>query len=67
MELIAKLLVEIIEDESIFLSINGDTNILEDLSMDSLQLINFLLRIEEEFDIEIVFDEFNMDILNTCE
>ncbi len=47
--------------------LTGASDVLNDAGLDSLQLINFILRIEDEFEIEIDFDQFDMDHLQSIE
>lgn len=62
-ERIKSFLCEIKGDCDLEKQITDDTNLIEDIGIDSLQLINFLLKIEDEFDVEFDFEQFNMDIL----
>lgn len=39
------------------------TNLVEDVGLDSLQTINLVLQLEDEFGIEIDFDEFDYELL----
>ncbi len=41
------------------------TNIISDIGLDSLQIINFLLKLEDELGIEIDFEEFNYSHLQS--
>jgi len=36
-----------------------NSKIIEDIGLDSLEMINFILRVEDEYNIEINFDEFD--------
>ena len=45
--------------------ITANSHMLKDIGIDSLQLVNLILLIEEEFDIEIDFDLFDYDVLNS--
>lgn len=47
--------------------INDDTHLINEVSLDSLQLINFMLRVEDEFKIQIDFDNLDMDNFNSLE
>lgn len=51
---------EIKEDPDLLQQLHGSSDVLTDGGLDSLQLINFILRVEDEFNIEIDFDEFDM-------
>lgn len=60
---IIKLLAEIKEDNNIIDICNSETKIIDDIGLDSLQMVNFFLRIEEELGIEIDFDTFDFSNL----
>ena len=45
--------------------LSDETDIINDVELDSLQMINFILRIEEEFDLEFDYDNFNYDHLSS--
>lgn len=45
-------------------SIDESTDLINDIGIDSLQLINFILSIEDEFELEIDFDSFDITHLN---
>ncbi|MCI5192736.1 MAG: acyl carrier protein [Candidatus Electrothrix sp. AU1_5] len=42
-------------------------HILDDIGFDSLQLLDFVLRIEEVFDIEFDFEDFDYSHFNSIE
>lgn len=42
-----------------------DTKIIEEVGLDSIQMIKFILMVEETFDFEIDFEEFEVDILES--
>lgn len=44
-------------------SISDETNLLDDLGFDSVDLIKFVVKIEEAFDIEIDDDDLELDRL----
>jgi acyl carrier protein len=45
--------------------IGSDTDLIDELGLDSLQAITFLLRIEDEFDIELDYDGLVLDQLRS--
>jgi len=45
--------------------LSDETDIINDVELDSLQMINFILRVEEEFDLEFDYDNFNYDHLSS--
>lgn len=48
-------------------SLNSNSNIVNDAGIDSLQMINFMLKVEEEFGIEIDFDNFDFSHLESIQ
>lgn len=66
-ERIIQMISEAKNDPSLLQSLNGDSSILHDSGMESLQLIHFILRVEEEFGVEIDFDQFDMRHLESVD
>lgn len=62
-EKIIKILSEVKENESLIETVDIGTNIIDEIGLDSLQMINFMLRIEEETGVEIDFDTFEFSNL----
>lgn len=57
-----RILIEIVEGRITEDNICSNTNIVEDIGLDSLQMINLILMIEDAFDLEIDFDEIEYEI-----
>lgn len=57
-EMIINIIAEVKDDEGLVDKLSGATDI-NALGMDSLQMLNFMLMVEDEYDIEIDFDDFN--------
>ncbi|MGD8401096.1 MAG: phosphopantetheine-binding protein [Bacillota bacterium] len=53
------ILVEVKENPVLADQFTGDSRIIDDIGLDSLEMINFILRIEDEFGVEINFEEFD--------
>ena len=64
-EMIKRLLAEMMEMDPQNVSWNSDTDILNDIGVDSLQLVQFLLKLEEEMNITIDYDALTFDDLAT--
>ncbi|SLK20871.1 MULTISPECIES: acyl carrier protein [unclassified Paenibacillus] len=64
---IIEIIAEIKEDPSLLHTLKGSSDLSQDAGMDSLQIINFILRIEEEFDIEVDFDQFDLEHLQSID
>lgn len=60
-EKIVELLNEVLESD-IGNNVNYfDKDLMKDIGLDSLQLVNFFMSIEDQYDIEIDFDEFDFE------
>ena len=64
-ETIKRLLAEMMKTDLQNVSWNSDTDILNDIGVDSLQLVQFLLKLEEEMNITIDYDALTFDDLAT--
>lgn len=65
---IIDILVEVKENPVLADQFSENSKIFEDIGLDSLEMINFVLKVEDEFNIEINFDEFdysNMEDVRT--
>jgi acyl carrier protein len=62
---IIRIISEIKNDSSFVDRLNGTSNIIDEVNFDSLQMMKFILRIEDEFGVEIDFEEFDMENLNS--
>lgn len=59
---IKTILVEVTEGQFDKEKINNKTNIIDEIGLDSLQMINFILMLEDEFNLEIDFDEIEYEM-----
>jgi acyl carrier protein len=64
-EKIKKILAEIKEKPGLEHSLSDTSNILNDVRLDSLQMISFILKIEEACGIEFNFDAFDVSHLQS--
>ncbi len=64
-ELIKKILVEVIGNDVEADSWNESTGILKNIGLDSVQLIEFLLKIEENMEVEFDYENLEYDMLNS--
>jgi len=65
---VKELIAEVLENDVLKPEHMEDTaNIVEDIGLDSLQLINLMLRAEDEFGIEIDFDNLDMKHLESVQ
>lgn len=63
-ERIKQLLGEITGNPELAETIDGSTDIINDIGLDSIQMINFVLMIEDEFQIQLDFENFDFSNLN---
>ena len=62
-ERVVKILTPYVKDQEALASVSGETNILEDLKVNSARLVDVVLAFEDEFDIEIADED--VDAVNT--
>lgn len=62
---VKKVLAEVLPDFGSADDVPSDADMVQELGLDSLQAINFLLRIEDEFDIELDYDNLSLDHLRS--
>jgi acyl carrier protein len=60
-----KIICEIKGEKALECNIDENSSIIEDIGIDSLQMINLILKVEEEFGIEIDFDDFDYTYLSS--
>lgn len=67
-EKIKEILCDIKSEDSLTKeNITEDADIINDIGLDSLQLINFLLRVEDEFGIQVDFDNLDLKCFESLE
>ncbi|MEE1742630.1 phosphopantetheine-binding protein [Streptomyces sp. BE147] len=62
---VKKVLVDIFKGKFEAHEISVEADIVQDLGLDSLQAIEFLLRVEEEFDIELEYESLSLQTLRS--
>lgn len=67
LENIKKSIAEILGDEGKEKKIEPNMDFINDIGLDSLQLVNVILDLEEEYDLNIDFDEFDFDKVQTLQ
>ncbi|MDI5962363.1 acyl carrier protein [Streptomyces sp. SL13] len=60
-KVLAEVLHEVVPPEAVTV----EADMVQELGMDSLQAIQFLLRIEDEFDIELDYENLSLDHLRS--
>lgn len=66
-EKIKQLLGEITGNPELAETLDGSTDIINDIGLDSIQMINFVLIIEDEFLIQLDFENFDFENLNSID
>ncbi|RCW43482.1 acyl carrier protein [Paenibacillus prosopidis] len=64
---IIEIIAEIKEDAALIKTLDTTSGIMNEAGLDSLQIINFILRIEEEFGVEVDFDTFDLEHLSSID
>lgn len=64
---VIEIIAEIKEEPGLIHTLNGASDLTLDAALDSLQIINFILRIEDEFDVEVDFDTFDLEHLKSVD
>jgi acyl carrier protein len=62
-EKVIQILAEVKNDPALVEKSGENTDIINEIGLDSLQMINFALRVEDEFGIVIDFEAFDFDLL----
>lgn len=64
---VIEMISKVKEDPSLVQRLDGNSDIIHDAGLDSLQLVHFMLQIEDRFDFEIDFDSFELEYLKTVD
>ena len=64
-EKIKAILSQVQENPTAIETLSDDTDIINDIGLDSLQMVTFVLKLEEELGIEIDFDSFDFSHLSS--
>lgn len=62
---VKEIIAEIKDKPYLAQALSDDTDIINDVELDSLQMINFILRVEEVFDFEFDYNNFDYDHLSS--
>ena len=62
-ETIQKILSEVKDTPIATINLSDETDIINDIGLDSLQMVTFMLKLEEELDIQIDFDNLDFTTL----
>ncbi len=64
---IIEIIAEIKENQSLLTSLTEKSSIVMEGGLSSLELLTFIFKIEEEFDIELPFESFDYDLLHSID
>jgi acyl carrier protein len=64
---IISIISEVKDDATLQAKLGPTSDLIHDAGLDSLQLINFILLIEDKFEIEIDFDDFDFTHLSSID
>ena len=62
---VKEILAEILESPETGATLSDDAHILNDVGLDSIQIVSFILTVEEAFNCEFDFDSFDYDCLSS--
>jgi acyl carrier protein len=62
-ETIKKILSEVKDTPVALITLSDNTDIINDIGLDSLQMVTFMLKLEEELDIQIDFENLDFSTL----
>ncbi|NQX47724.1 acyl carrier protein [Paenibacillus tritici] len=66
-ETITEIVIKVKEDESFRSSLTPKSDLINDVGLDSLQMINFILEVEDHFGVEIVYEDLDYSYLLSVE
>jgi len=64
---IIQIVSRIKDDAAVATRVTGSSHLIDDVGLDSLQLINLILLVEEEFDVQVDFDSFQFYHLSSLD
>ncbi|MFC6650780.1 acyl carrier protein [Paenibacillus tritici] len=66
-ETITEIVIKVKEDESFRSSLTPKSDLINEVGLDSLQMINFILEVEDHFGVEIVYEDLDYSYLLSVE
>ncbi|MNC55318.1 acyl carrier protein [compost metagenome] len=66
-ETITEIIIKVKEDESFRSSLTPKSDLINEVGLDSLQMINFILEVEDHFGVEIVYEDLDYSYLLSVE
>ncbi|MDT3426274.1 acyl carrier protein [Paenibacillus forsythiae] len=66
-ESIKEIIIKVKEDEDLRSTLTPESDLINEVGLDSLQMINFILEVEDRFGVEIVYEDLDYDSLLSIE
>lgn len=66
-ETITEIVIKVKEDDSFRSSLTPKSDLINEVGLDSLQMINFILEVEDHFGVEIVYEDLDYSYLLSVE
>ncbi|MCM3292529.1 acyl carrier protein [Paenibacillus sp. MER 180] len=63
---LARMVGEVKEDAAWEIKLTPETNLVDEVGLDSLQLIQLMLKVEEQFNVQMDFERFDYEHLQTA-
>lgn len=62
-EAIKEIIVKVKEDAAVGSALTPESDLINEVGLDSLQMINFILEVEDRFNVEIVYEDLDYNCL----
>ncbi|WP_223068411.1 acyl carrier protein [Paenibacillus caui] len=66
-ESIKEIIIKVKEDESLRNTLTPESDLINEVGLDSLQMINFILEVEDRFGVEIIYEDLDYSSLLSIE
>lgn len=64
---IIRMIAEVKQDPSLLRTVTGGSHLVSDLNLDSLQLIELILKVQEKFSVAMDFDSFEIEHVSSLD
>lgn len=64
---IIRILAEVKQDATLNGRVTGSSHLVDDVNLDSLQMIDLILKVQDEFSVVVDFDSFKVDHLSSLD
>lgn len=64
---IIEILAEVKKDPSLASRVTGSSHLVDDLNLDSLQMIDLILKVQDKFSVVVDFDSFQVEHLTSLD